>query len=163
MEKKRTKPKVEDIVQEIAEPICRQLDCEIFDIEYKKEGADWYLRVFIDRDLPVDHDLCYAVSEQLSDALDALDPIKDAYFLEVSSPGIERPLRNPDDYKRFQGENIAVKLFAAKDGKKEFCGKLLGLENGIVRLECLNKNKIVLYELPYDEIAKAHLFYDFNK
>lgn len=160
MSKTKGKAKVEDIVRELAAPICEELQCEIFDIEYKKEGSDWYLRLYIDRSEPVDHDLCYAVSQRLSDALDAADPIPDAYFLEVSSPGIERPLRNAEDYQRYIGETVMLKLFAAQNGKKEFVGRLLGFDGSTVSIECMDKNKAVKYELPLDSIANAHLFFE---
>lgn len=80
-------------VEQLAEPIVRELHLELVEVEYKKEGPNWYLRVFIDADRGVNLDDCEAVSEKLSEVLDEVDPIKEAYFLEVSSPGAERPLK----------------------------------------------------------------------
>ncbi len=105
----------------------------------------------------VDHDLCEAVSRRLSDALDEADPIEQDYILEVSSPGIERPLKKPQDYQRFAGSLAAVKLFAPVDGKKEYQGILVGLENDMVILKI--KGKPVSF--PLAQVAKAHLAVEF--
>lgn len=158
----KTKPKVEDVARALAEPICKEHGCELFDVEYQKEGSEWYLRFYIDRVEPVDHELCHAVSQKISDALDVADPIANAYFLEVSSPGIERPLRKIEDFHRFAGENVLIKLFAPKNGKKEFSGKLLEPQANLISLEIKNKSKVDILEFSLDEIAKAHLLFDFN-
>ena len=120
-------------------PIASALGAEIVDVEWVKESGEWTLRLFIDRESqPVDHDLCEAVSRRLSDALDEADPIEQDYILEVSSPGIERPLKKPQDYQRFAGSLAAVKLFAPVDGKKEYQGILVGLENDMVILSLIH-------------------------
>jgi len=162
MANSKTKPKVEDIARALAEPVCAELGCELFDVEYQKEGSEWYLRFFIDRIEPVDHDLCHAVSQRLSDVLDEADPISNAYFLEVSSPGLERPLRKFEDFQRFAGEKIMIRLFAPQNGQKEFSGILMPPHDDVISIEVKIKNKTTQYDFKMNEIAKAHLLFDFN-
>jgi ribosome maturation factor RimP len=119
------KKKVEEIAAEMVQPIVDALAFELVDVEFLKEGANWYLRVFIDKPGGIAIDDCQAVSEQLSDKLDETDPIKQSYILEVSSPG-ERPLKKDRDFERFKGEIVEVKLFQPLNGKKIFEGELLG-------------------------------------
>lgn len=128
------KRKVEDIVTELAEPIVGALSYELVDVEFLKEGANWYLRVYIDKPGGIVIDDCQAVSEQLSDKLDELDPIKQSYILEVSSPG-ERPLKKERDFERFKGEIVEVKLYQPINGKKVYEGELLGLIDDKVKIK----------------------------
>lgn len=128
-----TKRRIEDIVTEIVMPIVETLSFELVDVEFLKEGVNWYLRVYIDKHGGITIDDCQSVSEKLSDKLDEVDPIKQSYILEVSSPGLERPLKKDRDYERFKGEEVEVKLFQPVNGKKIFEGELLGLvENQII-------------------------------
>ena len=120
------KKKTEEIAAELAQPIVEALSFELVDVEFLKEGANWYLRVYIDKPGGIAIEDCQAVSEQLSDRLDEADPIKQSYMLEVSSPG-ERPLKKDRDYERFKGESVEVKLYQPLNGRKVFEGKLLGL------------------------------------
>ena len=116
---------IEERVWQLAEPIAQAQGLLIYDIEFVKEGPDWYLRVYIDREEgTISIDDCEAVSRPLSDALDTADPIDEAYYLEVSSPGMERKLKRPRDFERFMGANVVVKLFRAIDGKKKLRGVL---------------------------------------
>jgi ribosome maturation factor RimP len=131
---KMAKRKVEDIVTELAEPIVGALSYELVDVEFLKEGANWYLRVYIDKPGGIVIDDCQAVSEQLSDKLDELDPIKQSYILEVSSPG-ERPLKKERDFERFKGEIVEVKLYQPINGKKVYEGELLGLIDDKVKIK----------------------------
>lgn len=141
--------KVEETVWAIAEPIANENGVEIYDVEFKKEGPDYFLRVFIDKsDGGISLDDCEAVSRPLSDALDEADPISEGYYLEVSSPGLERQLKRQKDFDRFKGEAVSVKLFAAVNGTKQLTGILkdrnentstLETENGEI-LELDNKN-----------------------
>ena len=131
--------KVEETVWKIAEPIANGLGLEIYDVEFKKEGPDYYLRVFIDNpEKGISIDDCEAVSRPLSDALDEADPISEGYYLEVSSPGIERQLKRQKDFDRFCGENISVKLFSAVNGVKQIEGKLLKRDEDVLTLEAEN-------------------------
>jgi len=138
--------KTEELVFSLAEPFAAEIGCEVLEVEYKKEGSDYFLRVFLDREEGVDMDACAYVSERLSVALDEKDPIREAYFLEVCSPGIDRALKRDKDFVRFAGKKVDVKLYAAKDGAKEFCGVLLGKEENTVTVELNGKNISFLYE-----------------
>ena len=102
----------------ILEPIIAEKGLELVDLEFVKEGVNWYLRVYIDKDGGVNIDDCEAVSRALEVKLDEKDPIEQAYILEVSSPGIDRPLKKDADFVKYQGEIIDVKLYKAQDGSK---------------------------------------------
>ena len=116
---------VEQKVTLLAEPIAEELGLMIYDVEFKKEGPDYYLRVFIDKeDGYITIDDCEAVSRPLSDKLDEEDPIDKAYYLEVSSPGLERVLKKQRDFDRFLESKVLVKLYQAIDGAKKFEGIL---------------------------------------
>ena len=123
--------KTEQIVLEIAEAVVADMEYEIADVEYKKEGSEYFLRVYIDiEDGYIGIDDCEKVSKVLSDRLDEKDPIKEAYILEVCSPGIDRKLKKDKDFIRFMGSEVDVKLFAPVDGVKEFCGVLEDYRDG---------------------------------
>lgn len=129
------KSNTEKKVLPLLEPIVEEKGLELVDVEFVKEGANWYLRIYIDKDGGVSIDDCEGVSRALEAKLDETDPIEQAYILEVSSPGIDRPLKKDADFVKFQGEIIDVKLYKAMDGKKQYQGKLLGLEDGVISLE----------------------------
>ncbi len=116
--------KIEDITETAAAKICEQAGLYVYDVEYKKEGAENVLRIFIDSDSGVTLDDCEKVSRALSDALDELDPIKTAYELEVSSPGIERVLSRDWHFEKSMGKKISLKLFGSSKGNKEITGIL---------------------------------------
>lgn len=145
------------LVEELVNPVLRENNCELIDVEYKKEGPNWYLRVYIDKPGGVTLDDCQAVSEYLSEELDRMDPIEHSYILEVSSPGVNRPLKTDRDYERFRGREVDVKLYAPLDGKKELSGRLLGLEEGIVSLQIGEK----VVNIPKEKIASARLAFKF--
>lgn len=128
------KKSVEDIVEELAQPIVDLLSFELVGVEFLKEGANWYLRVYIDKPGGITIDDCQDVSEQLSVKLDEIDPIRQSYILEVSSPG-ERPLKKERDFERFKGETVEVKLYQPINGKKVFEGELLGLNGNIIEIK----------------------------
>ncbi|HHU91695.1 MAG TPA: ribosome maturation factor RimP [Halanaerobiaceae bacterium] len=147
-------------VTKLAEPIVEEEGLELVDVEYVKEGADYYLRVFIDRkDTGVGLEECEIVSNRLSEKLDEVDPIPGSYILEVSSPGIERPLKKLEDFDRFQGRLAYVKTFVAIDGLKEFTGIIQGREDEKIQL--LLKDSDTIIEIPYSGIAKARLAVEF--
>ena len=116
-------------------PIVEEMGLELVDLEFVKEGANWYLRIYIDKENGVDINDCEAVSKAVEAKLDAEDPIEQAYVLEVSSPGLDRPLKKEEDFARFAGEIIDVKLYQAMNGKKTLEGKLIGLEYGVIVME----------------------------
>lgn len=149
-----SKSKVIDLVRDLAQPIVSELGLELFDLEYVKEGADWYLRVFIDR--PNDEvtlEDCEAVSQVLSKELDRVDPIAGQYLLEISSPGLERPLRHEEDVAKSIGKMIEVNTYAPVDGKKKFEGRLLSFENGELLLQLSRGQQAIAYA----QVAKARL------
>lgn len=111
-------------VWKIAQPIADELGLRIWDIRFVKEGADWFLRIFIDKDGGVDINDCENMSRAIDKPLDDADPIEQSYCLEVSSPGIERELCSEKHFEECEGEKIKVKLIRAVDGTREFCGIL---------------------------------------
>lgn len=146
--------RVEMIAEKLAIPIIEKEQFELVDVEYKKEGANWYLRLYIDKPGGITLDDCQKVSEQLSEELDKVDPIKENYFLEVSSPGLDRPLKKEKDFIRFKGELVEVKLYEALNGNKIIEGELIGLENNIIKLNVAN---VGLVELPKEKVALTRL------
>lgn len=128
-----SKKKVIDIVKDILSTYLNENGYELFDIEYLKEGKDWFLRVYIDKEEGISIDDCEKVSTFLSPKLDEIDPIERNYILEVSSPGIDRPLISDADYEKYKGRVIDVFLYKALDGEKVITGVLEGLEeNNII-------------------------------
>lgn len=149
--------KVTEIVFEIASPIAKKHGCEIFDVEYKKEGADYVLRVFIEKeniDQHISINDCENVSRELSDELDKKDPIKNAYMLEVSSPGIDRPLRNKEDYEKYLGRDIDIGLYNKVNGQKTLNGTLTGYGDDYILLKQGNDEiKIELDKCAFIKLA----------
>ena len=126
--------KVTDLVSKLALPVAEEAGCELWDVEYVREAGTWYLRIYLDKDGGVDILDCEKVSRTLSDLLDEADPIDGSYTLEVSSAGAERPLKRPGDFHRFMGSPVAVKLYKAKNGRKEFAGVLAGYDGGDITI-----------------------------
>ena len=121
------------VVEGIAAPIAASLGLRIWDVRYLKEGSQWYLRVFIDKDGGVDINDCEAMSRAIDEPLDKADPIDGEYILEVSSPGVERELIKPEHFKEFIGADIMVKMIRPIEGiGKEFKGVLTAYEDGMV-------------------------------
>lgn len=118
---------IEQVVEELTLPITEKHNFELVDVEYVKEGGDYFLRVYIDKEGGITLDDCHAVSTGLSAELDEKDPIKDNYYLEVSSPGLDRPLKKEKDFERYIGRDVEVKLYKPIEGQKQFEGELLGL------------------------------------
>ncbi len=127
--------KITELAAELARPVVVEAGCELWDVEYVREAGTWFLRIYIDKAEGVDILDCEKVSRALSDLLDEADPIEGSYTLEVSSAGAERPLKRPGDFQRFMGSPVAVKLYRARDGRKEFAGVLSGYgEDGSVTI-----------------------------
>lgn len=154
--------KVIEVVEEIVGPIVNELNLELVDIEYVKEGRDWFLRVFIDKETGVDIEECGIVSERLSEKLDEVDPIPYNYFLEVSSPGAERPLKKEKDYVKAVGKNVFVKTYEPIDGEKTFEGKLIGYENDLLTIEVKIKTRKKVISIPVNKVANARLAVTFS-
>jgi ribosome maturation factor RimP len=143
----------------MAEPLVLENGMELIDVEYVKEGAEWYLRLFLDKegDEGIDLDDCELISRKFSDILEEKDPITQAYRLEVSSPGIERPLKRTKDFQRFQGEKVQVKTFSEVEGKKQFIGILQETTEETVTLD-VDGTSIAI---PRKQIGKANLVWEF--
>ncbi|HEV2212062.1 MAG TPA: ribosome maturation factor RimP [Gammaproteobacteria bacterium] len=135
------------------EPVAAALGYELVELEFHPQGRGGLLRLYIDRAEGVGLDDCEKVSRQVSALLDVEDPIPGAYTLEVSSPGLDRPLRRPEDYTRFAGQRAKLELLLPRDGRRRFNGTLQGLEAGEVLIEVDG----VSYRLPLAEIGKARL------
>ena len=140
-------------------PVVEELGYTIWDLEYVKEGADYYLRVTIDSPNGITIDDCETVHRAIDPVLDEADPIEGAYHLEVSSPGIERDLRTDEHFLACTGEKVELKLFAPLDGAKVWAGTLLGLdEAGNVLLDVAGTEKT----LPRASISAARTVFDFD-
>ncbi|MDK2798538.1 MAG: ribosome maturation factor RimP [Clostridiales bacterium] len=153
------KSKIVDIVEELAQPIAEKNNCEIVDVEFKKEGANWFLRIFIDKDEGITIDDCEAVSKEISDKLDEVDPIEQSYFLEVSSPGINRPLKKDKDFLKFLDHKIEIKLYEAMNGTKLLRGVLESYHDGIITIK-LEEGNIV--EIAKEKAAQVILADDLD-
>lgn len=118
----------------MALPVAEENGCELWDVEYVREAGSWFLRIYIDKAGGVDILDCENVSRKLSDLLDEADPIEGSYTLEVSSAGAERPLKRPGDFEKFMGSPVMVKLYKARNGRKEFAGVLAGYQDGDITI-----------------------------
>lgn len=145
--------KVTDVVAGLAQPFVEQAGCTLWDVEYVKEAGEWFLRVYIDKEGGVCIDDCEAVSRPLSDALDEADPIAGSYTFEVSSAGLDRPLKKPEHFEQSMGRQVDVKFYRPVDGRKERTGVLEGYENGDVTVDGVR--------YPKQDIAQVRLHVTF--
>lgn len=135
------KQEIEQKAEKLAELITEERQLELVDTEYVKEGSDMYLRIYIDKPQGVSIDDCEAVSRALEEKLDEKDFIKEAYILEVSSPGLTRPLKKENDYKRNLGKLIEIRTYRPIDKEKEFTGTLKSYDADTVTIETEGKEK----------------------
>jgi ribosome maturation factor RimP len=147
-----------DAVGRIIERVVAREGLELVHWEAVGPGANFVLRIFIDKPGGVDHGDCGRVSNQVGTLLDVEDLIASRYTLEVSSPGVERGLYKPADYERFAGQRIRLRSSEPIGGQRNFRGHLEGIENGIVRLDADGAGRI---EIPYEKIARANIEYEF--
>ena len=150
------KAKIEEIIAGITGPIIEENGMELVDIEFVKEGQEWFLRIFIDKETGITLDDCELISRSVEKILDDQDPINQVYHLEVSSPGLERPLKKTRDFQRFQGRLIQVKTFIPIAGKKKFIGKLINTNDVDISME-VEKETIII---PREKISKANLVWE---
>ena len=143
---------IADKVSAIIKETVEAQGVELWDVRYVKEGASYYLRVYIDKAEGINIDDCTNVSHAIDPILDEADPIKDSYYLEVCSPGIERELSRPEHYKKVLGEKIKLRLFKARDGVKEF---IVILESFDGEITLKTDSNMLTFTL--NEIAKANL------
>jgi ribosome maturation factor RimP len=152
----------EALVEELALPITSGLGVELVGVELVKEGPNRYLRLFIEKDGGVTFEDCEAVSRAVDAKLDEVLPVPPYEYFEVSSPGLERPLKREEDFARYAGQMVAISTFAPVDGQKLFIGELLGITDGRVALQLLDgKTKGKRVELPHKQVASARLHVEF--
>ena len=144
--------------EELLLPIIEEKQFELVDVEYLKEGSNWYLRAYIDKEGGITVDDCELVSRTLSDILDKEDFISDAYILEVSSPGLGRPLKKEKDYIRNMGKLIEIRTYRAIDHKKEFQGFLKAYDKDSVTITDENEQDIVIARKEIALIRQAFTF-----
>jgi ribosome maturation factor RimP len=153
---------IADRARTLLEPILAREGFELVEVEWGREGPAWVLRLFVDRPGGVTIDHCQELSRTIEPVLDVEDFIEPSYNLEVSSPGLERPLRKPADFERFAGRRAHVKTYApvptASGPRKNWTGTLKGFKDGAVEIEVDG----TLCRVPHASIAKAHLEYDFE-
>jgi ribosome maturation factor RimP len=148
----------QEILHNMIAPIVASLDCELWGLEYLTQGRYTTLRIFIDAPAGVSLEDCEKVSRQVSSVMDVEDPIDGEYTLEVSSPGMDRPLYSVAHYARYVGETVNVRLRMARDGRRRFKGKIVKVENEDVLLEVEGKEIL----LPVDAIDKANIVPNFD-
>ena len=134
------------IVRELVEPFAKELGLDIWDVRFLKEGADWFLRIFIDKDEGVSIDDCVDMTHAIDGPLDETDPISVSYTLEVSSPGAERPLTRDEHFEQFLGAPIMVKLIRPLDGQREWKGTLEGYDDGNVTIATTEGRSFVFHK-----------------
>ncbi|UFJ42164.1 ribosome maturation factor RimP [Brevibacillus humidisoli] len=144
--------KVTEIVADLVQPILDELKLELVEIEYVKEGGNWFLRVYIDNETgSIDIDECGVVSERLSQRLDEIDPIPNAYFLEVSSPGAERPLRQEKDFRKAVGKHVHITTKQPLEGHTVFEGELVSYDGDQLTVKEAKQSFVI----PLDQISEA--------
>jgi len=154
-----------DKVEELILPIIEDLGCELVDLEYQREERGWILRIFLDKDGGINLDDCATASREISSLLDVENVISTAYSLEVSSPGVERPLKKAQDFVRFTGQLAKIKTFDAVDpdatgkNRKTFVGTLSGFDGDDVLLK-MEKNAAIV-RIALEQIDKANLKFEF--
>lgn len=145
--------KIKAAAQEMVLPFLSTNGFELVDIEYVKEGNNYFLRIFVDKEGGIDIDDCGRISEYMSEQLDKNDPVTDAYFLEVSSPGAERPLKKQEDVQKAIGKHVYITTYEPISGAKEFEGLLLSFDGETAVVRTTKKE----YEIPYEKVASARL------
>ena len=153
-----TRTEIEDKVAQLVEPLLAGTALDLVDVEYVQE-RDWYLRIFIDKAGGIGIDDCEQLSRSVEPILDEADFLKQAYYLEVSSPGLDRVLRRDKDYVRYAGKLVDVKFYRPREGLKALTATLRGLQDGVLLVEYQGKE--IAY--PQEEIAQVRLHIDMGK
>ena len=155
---------VADTARQLLEPVLARDGFDLVEVEWQREGGSWVLRLFVDREGGIGIEDCQAASRLVETMLDVEDFIEPAYSLEVSSPGVERPLRRPDDFRKYAGKRAKVRAFGPLESapglppRKQWTGTLRGFADGAVEIEVDG----TLHRIPVERMAKAHLEYDFD-
>ncbi len=148
----------EQKTEELLAPIIEEYQFELVDVEYVKEGGNWYLRAYIDKEGGITVDDCELVSRRMSDLLDEKDFIEESYIFEVSSPGLGRPLKKEKDYQRSMGERLEIRTYRAINKQKEFYGILKSFDAATVMIELDDGTEMTFAK---SEIALIRLAFDF--
>ncbi len=148
--------KIEEKVEELITNTIQNLGYELYDVEYVKEARDYYLRVYIDNEKGITLDDCELVSNNITDLLDKEDYIKEQYFLEVSSPGVERVLRRDKHLEGNIGKNVQIKLFKPLNGKKQYVGTLKKYNENSLTIEIENQD----INIPRQDIAQTKTIFE---
>ena len=151
------KPSIHRAVTELIEPVFRENNIELVDVEYKKVGKTWTLKVFIDKNEGVKVDDCQKLSREIEDLIEVHELIDVSYVLEVSSPGLDRSLKKERDFLRNKGKQIQVKTFSPVNNNKQFTGTIRDFTNATLLLEVNNS----IWEVKLDKIAQAKLIIEF--
>ena len=141
-------------IEEFANALLPSMGLELVEVQFRREGHGWVLRIFIDCDTGITIDHCADVSREMSDFLDVEDFIEHQYHLEVSSPGLERPLKTVRDYERFTGRKAKIKLRESVDGEKVYVGEIQSVQGEGIELAVKDKGVVIL---PFEHIRKARL------
>ena len=147
------KGSVTESIEELVTPIVNENRLELVDVEYKKEGKNWFLRIFIDKAGGVTVDDCTQVSRQIEDLIEVEEVVPSSYILEVSSPGLDRPLKKEEDFLRFKGKCARVTTYTPINHQKNFTGTIEDFQNEVLFLEIDSQH----VEIPQNQIAKARL------
>ncbi len=148
----------EQKTEELLKPLMEEYQFELVDVEYVKEGGNWYLRAYIDKEGGITVDDCELVSRRMSDLLDEKDYIDESYIFEVSSPGLSRPLKKEKDYARSMGKELEIRTYRAINKEKEFYGILKAYDDKTVTIETDDKIEMIFAK---SEIALIRLAFDF--
>ena len=146
-----------DKINEIVKPIVEELDLSVYDIEYVKENNEYFLRIYIDKKGGVDLSAIVEATTPISEALDIHDPIENAYILEVSSPGAEKPLKNEEQLKNVIDEYVYIEFKQQVSGKDNIEGFLTSFDQGVIKIEYLEKTRKKYFEVEYENVKKARL------
>ena len=141
----------------LLQPIVEQFGFELVDVEYVKEGGTWYLRGYVDKPGGITINDCEAVSRQFSDRMDEEDFIPDSYVMEISSPGLDRPLKKPKDFERSIGKEVEIRTYRPVDHCKEFVGTLISYDDDTVTVETEGQNRVIERK----DIALVRLYIEF--
>ena len=150
--------KITDRVRAFAEPVVEANGCSLWDVEYVREGGEWFLRLYIDKAGGVNINDCEAISKDVDPILDREDPIEGSYRFEVCSAGLERPLKRPSDFEAFLGADVLVKLYRPVDGKKSAQGLLRAMDDDRVAIEAGEET----LEFPRKAVAQVRLVPDLS-
>src|SRR5690625_1489442 len=149
---------VRERTEELLQPILDEMSLELFDLQYVKQGREWLLEIVVDKkERRITVDECGLTANELSEKLDEDDIMPGTYFLEVSSPGVERPISTKEDFKNSVGKHVYMTLYAPVDGEKVYEGLLKQFENDIATIEYQVLSKKKTAEIPFKKIANARL------